>query len=54
VRLARPDLVVAGVDERSALVRDPDGHWTVQGAGSASLFRAGAPISLDALRDLRV
>jgi cyanophycinase len=49
VTLARPDLVVAGVDERSALVRDPDGKWTVRGAGTASLFRAGKPITLDEL-----
>jgi cyanophycinase len=47
VRLARPDLVVAGIDERTALVRDPGGTWTVRGAGSASLFRAGAVITLD-------
>jgi cyanophycinase len=49
MKLARPDLVVAGIDERSALVRDPDGKWTVRGAGSASLFRAGLPITLDDL-----
>jgi cyanophycinase len=49
VKLARPDLVVAGVDERSALVRDTAGAWTVRGAGSASLFRAGSPIPLSEL-----
>jgi cyanophycinase len=49
MKLARPDLVVAGIDERSALVRDPDGTWTVRGAGGAALFRAGRPITLDDL-----
>jgi cyanophycinase len=49
VKLARPDLVVAGIDERSALVRDPAGSWTVRGVGGASLFRAGVAISLDEL-----
>jgi cyanophycinase len=49
MKLARPDLVVAGIDERSALVRDPDGTWTVRGAGGAALFRAGLPITLDDL-----
>jgi cyanophycinase len=46
MKLARPDLVVAGIDERSALVRDPDGTWTIRGAGGAALFRAGLPITL--------
>jgi cyanophycinase len=49
MRLARPDLVVAGIDERSALIRDPDGTWTVRGAGGAALFRAGRPVSIDEL-----
>jgi cyanophycinase len=49
VKLARPDLVVAGVDERSALIRDPDGVWAVRGAGGAALFRAGRPVTLDEL-----
>jgi cyanophycinase len=49
VKLARPDLVVAGVDERSALVRDPDGRWRIAGAASAVLYRGGAAVGLDAL-----
>jgi len=47
VKLARPDLVVAGIDERTALIRDPKGVWSVQGAGTAALYRAGKQIGLD-------
>jgi cyanophycinase len=49
VKLARPDLVVAGIDERTALVRDPDGSWRVAGAGTAVLYRGGLSVGLDAL-----
>lgn len=45
-KLAQRDLVVAGVDERTALVRDPQGAWTVQGAGTAAFFRGGVSVSL--------
>jgi cyanophycinase len=50
VKLARAGLVVAGIDERSAMVQDPAGTWSVLGAGGATLFRDGKPISLDDLR----
>ena len=49
MKLARPDLVVAGIDERTALVRDPDGTWRVAGAGNAVLYRGGGQVGLDAL-----
>jgi cyanophycinase len=49
VRLARPGLVVAGIDERSALIRDPDGRWSIAGAAGAALFRDGRSVGLDAL-----
>lgn len=49
VKLARPDLVVAGIDERTALIRDPKGRWSVHGAGTAALFRGGVQIGLDEL-----
>jgi cyanophycinase len=47
VKLARPDLVVAGVDERTALIRHPDETWSIGGAGTAALYRAGKQIELD-------
>lgn len=52
VKLARPDLVVAGVDERTALVRDRAGEWTVSGAASAVFFRGGATTDIESLSGL--
>lgn len=48
-QLAPKGLVVAGVDERTALVRDGDGHWTAEGAGNVSIWRDGEDLGLDAL-----
>lgn len=42
-------VVVAGVDERTALVRDPLGAWTVRGSGRVALYRDGAEVGLDQL-----
>jgi len=48
--------VLAGIDEGTALVRDPDGAWRAAGAGSVTLYRRGtepaerrAPSRLDLL-----
>lgn len=48
-QLAPSGLVVAGVDERTALVRDSEGTWTAQGAGSVTIWRDGAELGVDAL-----
>jgi cyanophycinase len=48
-QLAPKGLVVAGVDERTALVRDPDGRWSVEGAGAVTIWRDGDDVGLDAL-----
>lgn len=48
-QLAPKGLVVAGVDERTALVRAADGKWTAAGGGSVSIWRDGADVGLDAL-----
>jgi cyanophycinase len=42
-------VLVAGIDERTALIRDPEGGWSVRGAGRVALFRDGAEVGLDAL-----
>lgn len=47
--LATPGLLVAGIDERTALVRDGAGTWRCAGAGSAVVWRDGAEVGLDAL-----
>jgi cyanophycinase len=49
IALAPRGLVVVGVDERTALIRDTDGAWRVAGTGGAVAFRDGAPVGLDAL-----
>lgn len=41
IDLLAADAVLAGVDEGTALVRDPDGAWRVAGAGSVTLYGAG-------------
>ncbi len=47
VRLAPPGLLVAAVDERSALIVRPDGSWET--AGQVTLYRSGTRIALDEL-----
>jgi cyanophycinase len=49
LKLAAPDLVVAGIDDATALVRAPDGTWSVGGAGSVHVFRSGSPAKLSDL-----
>lgn len=47
--LATGGLRIAAIDEQTALVRDPDGHWHTEGAGSVVIYVDGKPTSLDAL-----
>jgi cyanophycinase len=49
VELAPPDLPVVGVDERTALLRRPDGSWLAEGAGTVTVVVGGRPAGLDAL-----
>lgn len=42
-------LVVAGIDERTALIRDPDRTWRAEGAGDVAVFESGDPADLSAL-----
>lgn len=46
LRMSPPDLVVAGVDSATALIRDPSGEWRVEGAGQVAVFRSGRPADL--------
>jgi cyanophycinase len=48
-QLAPKGLVVAGVDERTALLRNGDGQWRSEGAGAVNIWRDGADVGLDAL-----
>lgn len=49
VALAPPGLPVVRVDERTALVRAPDGSWSAEGAGSVTVVVDGRPADLRAL-----
>lgn len=48
-QMSPPSLVLAGIDERTALIRDPDGTWRVEGAGEVVVFVGGKPADLAAL-----
>ncbi len=49
IQLAPRGLPVAGVDDRTALIRDPDGTWRSVGAGEVAIFVDGAAQPLSAL-----
>ncbi len=49
VSLAPHGVAVAGISERAALIRDPDGTWRTAGAGDVVVFVDGAEAGLDAL-----
>lgn len=49
LELAPATVPVAGVPERTALIRDPDGTWRESGAGHVTIYLAGEPATLDLL-----
>jgi cyanophycinase len=49
LELAPATVPVAGIPERTALIRDPDGTWRESGAGHVTIYLAGEPASLDIL-----
>lgn len=51
-KIAGRDVVVAAIDERTALLHAPGGTWSVAGAGSVVLHRGGETPGLDALPSL--
>ena len=49
-RKMSPDaLVLVGIDERTALIREPQGTWRAEGAGEVVVFVGGKPADLAAL-----
>jgi cyanophycinase len=49
LQLAQAGLPVVGIDERTALVREPDGTWRAAGAGTVRVWTDGEEATLDAL-----
>lgn len=49
IELAANGIVVVGIDERTALIRDRDGLWRTAGAGRVVLHRDGDEVGLEAL-----
>jgi cyanophycinase len=49
IQLAPKGVPVVGIDERTALLREPSGAWRVAGAGEVHVFLDGAPGDLSAL-----
>jgi cyanophycinase len=49
LQLAPKGLIVVGVDERTALIRDPDGGWRTEGAGDVTAWRDGLELPLEEL-----
>ncbi len=49
ITLAPRHLPVVAIDEQTALLRDPAGGWSVQGAGQVVVFQNGAEAGLGAL-----
>ncbi|MDQ1368717.1 MAG: cyanophycinase [Acidimicrobiaceae bacterium] len=47
--LAAGGLRIAAIDEQTALIRDPDGTWRIDGLGNVRLFVDGQAADLDAL-----
>lgn len=47
--LAPANLLVVGIDDATALIRDPDGTWRVEGTGGVAVFRARDEVGLEAL-----
>jgi cyanophycinase len=53
VRLASGGLRIAAIDERTALLRSPDGQWRTLGEGQVSVFVDGRPGTLADLQAVR-
>lgn len=49
ITLAPKDLPVVAIEEQTALIREPDGSWLVEGAGQAVVFVDGQEADLEAL-----
>ena len=46
IELADPGIAVVGIDEQTALIRDPDGGWRAEGAGEVTVHVDGRVVNL--------
>ncbi|MDA8266343.1 MAG: Type 1 glutamine amidotransferase-like domain-containing protein [Actinomycetota bacterium] len=49
LELAPPGVPLVAIDERTALIREPDGNWIKRGAGDVTVYLDGKKGSLEAL-----
>ena len=49
LHIAPAGLPIVGIDERTALIRSPEGEWRTSGAGEVAVFVDGAAGDLSAL-----
>ncbi len=49
LKMSPPGLALVGIDERTALIREADGTWRTEGAGSVAVFQGGRPADLSSL-----
>jgi cyanophycinase len=49
LKIAPAGLPIVGIDERTALLRDPAGGWRAAGAGEVTVFVDGDPVDLSRL-----
>jgi cyanophycinase len=49
LHIAPKGLPIVGIDERTALIRSPEGTWRTAGAGAVAVFVDGRPAELSAL-----
>jgi cyanophycinase len=52
LELAPADVAVAGIPERTALIREPSGAWRAAGEGSVTVYAGGEIAGLEALPGL--
>lgn len=52
ITLAEPEVVIAGIDEQTALMRDENGIWSAMGAGEVHLIKRDSQLELSNLSDI--